>query len=269
METKIVNTWLIENNKLVNKNKKVSSIKYKDLELYFLKHNQDMGQDMVSLIIKDKNNIYWDFNIIHFNLNNFENVVLNGEKGMDEIYCQNIYEKLKAFNLEEYFKGKIKNNRYFNMCELRYILQFHKELYDSALKAREAVIEKNRKISAAYQKEMELKEQEYRKQIDKNFQEDLKATIEKILEGKYAKSIDLKFYKNNDDEPTIQNCFLYLAEKYDVKIPLATKGFINNKLESYNFKEEKYFKNDPKSKGSSKIFDYFRELYTKIKKEYE
>ena len=36
METKIVNTWLIENNKLVNKNKKVSSIKYKDLELYFL-----------------------------------------------------------------------------------------------------------------------------------------------------------------------------------------------------------------------------------------
>ena len=176
METKIVNTWLIENNKLVNKNKKVSSIKYKDLELYFLKDNQDMGQDMVSLIIKDKNNIYWDFNIIHFNLNNFENVVLNGEKGMDEIYCQNIYEKLKAFNLEEYFKGKIKNNRYFNMCELRYILQFHKELYDSALKSREAVIEKNRKISAAYQKEMELKEQEYRKQIDKNFQEDLKAT---------------------------------------------------------------------------------------------
>ena len=87
METKIVNTWLIENNKLVNKNKKVSSLKYKDLELYFLKHNQDMGQDMVSLIIKDKNNIYWDFNIIHFNLNNFENVVLNGEKGMDEIYC--------------------------------------------------------------------------------------------------------------------------------------------------------------------------------------
>lgn len=64
METKIVNTWLIENNKLVNKNKKVSSIKYKDLELYFLKDNQDMGQDMVSLIIKDKNNIYWDFNII-------------------------------------------------------------------------------------------------------------------------------------------------------------------------------------------------------------
>lgn len=58
METKIVNTWLIENNKLVNKNKKVSSIKYKDLELYFLKDNQDMGQDMVSLIIKDKNNIY-------------------------------------------------------------------------------------------------------------------------------------------------------------------------------------------------------------------
>lgn len=58
METKIVNTWLIENNKLVNKNKKVSSIKYKDLELYFLKDNQDMGQDMVSLIIKDKNNIF-------------------------------------------------------------------------------------------------------------------------------------------------------------------------------------------------------------------
>lgn len=269
METKIVNAWLIENNKLVNKNKKVSSLKYEDLELYFLKQDENFGYDMVSILTKDMNGVYWNLDIIHINLNKFENVVLKGEKGMDEIYCQNIYEKLKKFNLEEYFKGKIKNNKYFNMCELRYILQFHKELYASALKSREAVIEKNRKISAAYQKEMELKEQEYRKQIDKNFQEDLKATIEKILEGKYAKSIDLKFYKNNDDEPTIQNCFLYLAEKYDVKIPLATKGFINNKLESYNFKEEKYFKNDPKSKGSSKIFDYFRELYTKIKKEYE
>ena len=45
METKIVNTWLIENNKLVNKNKKVSSIKYKDLELYFLNRMKIM--DMI------------------------------------------------------------------------------------------------------------------------------------------------------------------------------------------------------------------------------
>ena len=88
--------------------------------------------------------------------------------------------------------------------------------------------------------------------------------------GKYVKSIELEFYKNDkDDEPTIQNCFLYLAEKYNVKIPLATKGFINNKLESYNFEKESYYKNDPKSKGSSKIFEYFRELYEKIKQEYK
>ena len=270
METKIVNTWLIENNKLVNKNKKVSSLKYKDLELYFLKQDEDNGYDMVSLLIKDINGVYWNFDIIHINLKNFENVVLKGENGMNEIYCENIYQKLKKFDLEEYFKGKIKNNRYFNMCELRYILQFHKELHDSALKAREAVIEKNRKISAAYQKEMELKEQEYKKQIYKNFQEDLNKTIDDILGGKYVKSIELEFYKNDkDDEPTIQNCFLYLAEKYNVKIPLATKGFINNKLECYNFEKESYYKNDPKSKGSSKIFEYFRELYEKIKQEYK
>lgn len=269
METKIVNTWLIENNKLVNKNKKVSSLKYKDLELYFLKQDEDNGYDMVSLLIKDINGVYWNFDIIHINLKNFENVVLKGENGMDEIYCENIYEKLKKFDLEEYFKGKIKNNRYFNMCELQYISQFYKELYDAALKSREFVIEKNRKISEAYQKERELREKENRNNINKKFQEDLNKTIEDILGGKYVKSIELEFYKNDMDEPTIQNCFLYLAEKYNVKIPLATKGFINNKLDSYNFEKQSYFKRDRKSKGSSKIFEYFGELYEKIKEEHK
>lgn len=269
METKVVNTWLIEDGKLVNKNKKVSNLKYKDLELNFLKQEYNNGNNIVSLIIKDKNNTYWNFSIIHFNLRNFEKVVLNGEKGIEKIYCQNIYNKLKNFNLEEYFKGKIKNNGYFNKCELQYIHEFYKEMYEAALKSRNAIIEKNRKLSENHKKELQLKKEEEIKETNKKFQEDLKNTTEKILQGKYVVSIDFKFYKDNTSEPKIQNCFLYLAEKYNVKIPLSTKGFINNKLESYNFEKESYFKKDNKSKGSTKIFECFKELYEKIKKEYE
>ena len=132
IETKIANVWHIENNKLVNKRKYVSTLKYKDLEINFLKIFDD--DELVYYVFKDENNIYWDLTIIHINIKSFKQVILNNVKGIEEVYCENIYQQMKNFNIEEYFKEKIEQKKYFNKCELEYISQFYHELYDECSK---------------------------------------------------------------------------------------------------------------------------------------
>lgn len=60
----------------------------------------------------------------------------------------------------------------------------------------------------------------------------------KIFIGEMVSVEDFEFYKDDKySGRTIQNNILYLAKLYGIKIPLATQGFINNRLKSYNFKQ--------------------------------
>lgn len=82
---------------------------------------------------------------------------------------------------------------------------------------------------------------------------------------------DFEFYKDNKYEngKTIQNNVLYLAKEYGINIPLATQGFINNRLVRYNLNtKEVVFKiiNNNK-KCSTKIGIYLNKIYEKVKEE--
>ena len=60
-----------------------------------------------------------------------------------------------------------------------------------------------------------------------------------IHEGKLVLSEAYEYYKDDDYyKKTIQNNFLYLFKEYNIDVPLATQGFINNKLYGYDFGEK-------------------------------
>ncbi len=61
-------------------------------------------------------------------------------------------------------------------------------------------------------------------------------------------------------------CF-FLAKEYDIKIPLATQGFINNRLTDYNFKTKRdFFKATSNKRCSQTMFEYLDKIYDSVKR---
>ena len=137
---------------------------------------------------------------------------------------------------------------------------------------RNAIIEENRKRRETEQREiLEHYKNEVLK-VNQKFKEDYKRIVEAIISKEEVKNINFEFYKDDKYENgiTTQNCFLYLAKKHQINIPLATQGFINNKLEKYNFESNRYsFWGDKRhQRGSTKIYEYFSQIYEKVKNEF-
>ena len=94
----------------------------------------------------------------------------------------------------------------------------------------------------------------------------------KIFIGEMVSVEDFEFYKDDKySGRTIQNNILYLAKLYGIKIPLATQGFINNRLKSYNFKTRDCFYKitDENKRCSTKMGIYLEQIYQKIQEEYK
>lgn len=55
-----------------------------------------------------------------------------------------------------------------------------------------------------------------------------------------------------------------------IKIPLATQGFINNRLTDYNFeKQTGHFKATTNKRCSYTMGEYLEQIYKKVKAEYK
>ena len=95
----------------------------------------------------------------------------------------------------------------------------------------------------------------------------------KIHLGDIVKVEELRFYKNNDyyNGETYQNNILYLAKQYKVNIPLATQGYINNRLVEYNFGTGVYSIKRMKNNNnpSTKIRECLEQIKDKIDEEYK
>lgn len=84
---------------------------------------------------------------------------------------------------------------------------------------------------------------------------------------------DFIFFKDDKYEngKTFQNNILYLAKHYGIKIPLATQGFINNRLQKYNFKQKigTYLQVGKNKKCSGKMGEYLDQILEKVQDEYK
>lgn len=263
-QNKIAEVWCIENNDLKHGNKVISKIDYDGLEIAVLKSKRKY--EFSDMLIKDEDDIYWSLGIAPIRFRKFFDTTVPENKE----YCDKIKSIYEEFNFKKYFEKKINENKYFNKCELKYIAKEHPDIFSKAKRSRENHIEQYRKEQAERKEMEEMINAEKVKSVNKLCQKRIRAVKEKIHLGECVFSKDVEFYKNdNYHDRTIQNCFLYLAQEYGIEIPLATKGFINNRLEIYHFGTGGYaVKSDCKSKiGSTKIQECFLKIAQKVDEE--
>lgn len=274
VKNEIAKVWLIENNKLQHTNKVISKIDYKGTEIAVLK--TEINNEYLSLqelLIKDENNEYWKINAIGVNFKHFINASIDNTLVESREYCESFMRALSKVDLKEVFTKKVEQKRYFNLCELQYISKHYPEIYDDALICRNNIKEKNEEQSRKEMLDAKLKREEKVKKINEEFEKKLEEIKLKIRIGKCVETEYLQFYKDNnyDNGITTQNCFLYLAKQYGIKIPLATQGFINNRLVDYDFTTGNYsykILNNNK-RTSTKINEYLGDIYKKVNEEFQ
>ena len=267
-QTNIETVWLIEDNELKKANKRVAKVNYNGTEIAVLK--TEVGSYGQEYLFKDKDNEYWKMNIAGIEFKKFINASLDSTLTDSKNYCDRVTEKLSTFDLKEFFTKKIERKNYFNKCELAYISKYFPNMYDMAKNSREEYIAENKRIDQEAFNARKQQERETVKQVNTEFKRQFKEIKQNIYKGETIKIFDFKFYKDNEYKftPDTQNCVLFLAKEYDIKIPLATQGFINNRLTDYNFKTKKgFFKATSNKRCSQTMFEYLDKIYDSVKKE--
>ncbi len=270
VQDNIEKVWLIEDNKLIKANKIVSKVDYQGQEIAVLKTERDNHSQ--EMLIKDKNNEYWKMNIVGIEFEHFINAVLDSNIIESTVYCKRAMEKLSKINLKDFFYKKVKNGRYFNMCELKYVSVYYPEIYERAKVCRETIIQKNRQESEENKKRIEDEKREKVERVNEKFESDVEKIKTQIRYSKNVASQDLEYYKDNNYENglTTQNCFLYLAKRYSIKIPLATQGFINNRLVDYDFATGNYsYKVTTNKRSSTKVHEYMQDIFKGVNDEFD
>lgn len=231
--------YLSLNQNHIARKKEVLSFKYKDYELNIL--NEDRN-DAPYLLIKDQSGEYWMLYNFYISYDMFDRTINNEIDEYDKKrhieYCDYQLNQIKSYydNFIDNIKNKIVDNKYFNIIELEFLNKNYPELYPDALKSRERFLENKKQKEQQEQKEKE----EYRKNTvkakNKEFFDKIWSMKTAIHEGKLVLSETYEYYKDDDYyKKTIQNNFLYLFKEYNIDVPLATQGFINNNLYSYDF----------------------------------
>lgn len=265
VKNEIEKVWLIEDNELKYVNKNVSKLDYFGKEVAVLKTKANWYKQ--EMLFKDeKENCYWELGIAPICFNKFLSNVINNKK---DIVWNKMIENFSEKSIIKFFEKSISKKQYFNMCELEFISKHcGREMFIKAQESRENFINKLRQEEESRKAEQERKRTEEIEKVNGKFDEKIKDIKEKIYLGECVKSEDLEFYKNNNEkeEKVIQNCFLYLAKQYNINIPLATQGYINNRLVNYNFGTGKYYINiiNGNKRGSTRIAEYMEKIQQKV-----
>ena len=267
----IESVWFIENNELKNANRVVTKLDYKGQEITILKSEREWIY--TDLLIKDNNQVYWNLGIAPAKFQNFIDVLNNQADTKTIEYCNDISKAYKNLDLECFFAKKINEKRYFNKCELKYISIHIPDLYDKAKKSRENFLTEREKEKAIELQKRAKAEQEQVDITNEIFEKRLNEIKQNINLDKEIQVEDLVFYKDKKYEngKTTQNCILYLAKQYGINIPLATQGFINNRLVSYDFGNGTfaYKITDKNKKASNVMHKYLIEISKCVKSEFK
>lgn len=270
-KNEIANVWYIDGNELKNGNKVISKVMYNEVEFAILKSKRNwMYADM---LIKDNDNVYWELGIAPIKFEKFVRTSIDNTIQENKEYCDDILNALSKLDLKKFFTKMIEEKRYFNKCELKYISKYYPELYEKAENSRNDFLEKQRLENEQRKKEIEKANEEQVEITNEIFEDKLFKIKLAISLDKEIQIEDLEFYKDNKYEngKTTQNCILYLAKLYGVKIPLATQGFINNRLVSYDFGNGsfsyKLINNNKKT--STEMHKYLAQISNKVKDEFK
>ena len=269
-ENQKAGVWYINGNDLKHSNKIIVKLNYNGVDIAVLK--EDLDYSYQEILVKDKNNEYWALGIAPIKFKNFEKVIKN-PLSEEKSYCDEMMKIYSNDNVfKDFFDKKIKDGKWFNKCELEYIYRYYPDIYDNAKKCREQIlIQRNKQRKEEEQIKRQHQKEEVTK-INSAFKKKLKEVKYKIFIGENVPIDNFEFYKddNYDNGKTTQNAILYLAKEYGIKIPLATQGFINNRLVNYNFRTREFaYKLTNNKKASVKMHEYLRQIFEKVKEEYK
>lgn len=270
VQEKTAKVWHIKNNELCCKNKKISTINYNDIEIAIL--NEERECFVQEFLIKDQNNEYWKLGIAPIKFQLFTQDLDETEKVRAEEYCNDITNAYKKIDLKAFWERKMGQNKYFNKCELEYIHRHFPDIYSKPKESRKIFEENRDKLQEQEKIEREQRDLEKIKTTNDKFNKALKEMKYKIFIGEMISVEDLEFYKDNKiSGRTIQNNILYLAKHYGIEIPLATQGFINRRLVSYNFKTGDFFykTTDSNKSYSTKMQIYLQQILEKVQEEFK
>lgn len=265
-QNKMAEVWYIDENTLKHGNKVITKVDYEGMEVAILKSQRKY--QFAEMLIKDEDDIYWNLGIAPIRFGDFIDTTIPENKQ----YCDRIKNIYETFDFKKYFERKINDNKYFNKCELKYIAKEHPDILSKAKQSRENFLQQKKIEEEKEKNRVQKQNQEKVKRINSKFFEKIEKIKLEIRMGQRVSSQDLKFYKDSKYENglTSQNCFLYLAKQYGIDIPIATQGFINNRLVSYDFGNGNYLYNITKNKRPSiKIHEYLSEIYTKVNEEFK
>ena len=233
-QTKIAKVWHIDNNELACKNKKIITINFNDLEIAILQSEKDFP--IQNLLIKDKNNEYWNMSISPIKFGMFMNNPFfdKEEQVRAKEYKKDITNAYKNLDLKGFWKRKINASRYFNKCELEYIHRYYPDIYEQAQETRELFIENREKEKEQEEQKRKLEEDEKVKTTNDKFKKELKEMKYKIFIGEMVNIADFEFYKDDkySNGKTTQNNMLYLAKQYAINIPIKQQKKIKNVVQS-------------------------------------
>lgn len=269
-ENQKAGVWYINGNDLRHSNKIIVKLNYNGVDIAVLK--EDLDYSYQEILVKDKKNEYWALGIAPIKFKNFEKVIKN-PLSEEKSYCDEMMKIYSNDNVfKDFFDKKIKDGKWFNKCELEYIYRYYPDIYDNAKKCREQIlIQRNKQRKEEEQIKRQHQKEEVTK-INSAFKKKLKEVKYKIFIGENVPIDNFEFYKddNYDNGKTTQNAILYLAKEYGIKIPLATQGFINNRLVNYNFRTKEFaYKLTNNKKASVKMHEYLRQIFEKVKEEYK
>lgn len=269
-ENQKAGVWYINGNDLKHSNKIIVKLNYNGVDIAVLK--EDLDYSYQEILVKDKNNEYWALGIAPIKFKNFEKVIKN-PLSEEKSYCDEMMKIYSNDNVfKDFFDKKIKDGKWFNKCELEYIYRYYPDIYDNAKKCREQIlIQRNKQRKEEEQTKRQHQKEEVTK-INSAFKKKLKEVKYKIFIGENVPIDNFEFYKddNYDNGKTTQNAILYLAKEYGIKIPLATQGFINNRLVNYNFRTREFaYKLTNNKKASVKMHEYLGQIFEKVKEEYK
>jgi len=233
--------YISSNQTHIAKKKEILSFKYNDYDFYILNEDRDNAP---YILIKDQFGEYWMLYNFYINYEIYDRTINNEYEELSKDrhieYCNFQLKRIKDYydNFIDNTKNRILENKYFNIVELEFLNKNYPELYSEAVKSREVYLENKKQKELEEQRERE----EYRKNTvktkNKEFFDKIWSMKTAIHEGKLVLSEAYEYYKDDDYyKKTIQNNFLYLFKEYNIDVPLATQGFINNKLHSYHFGE--------------------------------
>ena len=194
---------------------------------------------------------------------------LNDNEKIDKVKELISYHHFDNFdNYIASIEDRIANNQWVNCVEMEYIKNYRPDLVANIEVARMAYKKKQEQKRNAREAERKAKHQHEMDTDNQQTEEIINNAIETIKHGGEVDNVTVKIWKN--DECHSYMLINYICDKYGIKVPIRTRGFINDKLASIIISEDgkgasyRYFRRK-NSKGSQTIYDIIYKIIDEVR----